>query len=208
MGQHVFDIGDTSVRQSEAHCLAELVMRFRPRKSLELGLALAGSAVAILAARRSAGLSESHLILDPFQDEVERIGLRILAEHKLDRFEWLPRRSEDFLPGTDQRFDFIFMDAAKEIGPVCNNAFYGDRLLNPGGLIVFHDALLYSTSVGVRYLVRERGYEFVTLPNQGWRKRLVRFVRYLPNLGIWYVTKALPHMHGGLVAVRKPVAAI
>jgi len=207
MGNHVFDIGETSVRKSEAHCLAELVRRFRPQRSLELGLALAGSAVAILAARKSAGLREKHLILDPFQDEVERIGLRVLAEHKLDQYEWLPERSEDYLPNIDQRFDFIFMDAAKEIGHVCNNAFYGDRLLNPGGVIAFHDALIFSTSVAVRYLICERGYEFVTLPGQGWTRRAIRTVRYLPKLGIWYVTKALPHMHGGLVAVRKRLAA-
>src|SRR5437763_16703627 len=116
------DINRSSLRRSEALTLAALVYDLKPEKSIEIGLAEAGSCVAISASRRHLQLFAPHVVLDPFQAsltaragliELKRLGLR-------DAIIWYPERSESFLHNQWERgekdFDFEFLDGGDEVG--------------------------------------------------------------------------------------------
>jgi predicted O-methyltransferase YrrM len=204
------DIDRSSLRRDEAVVLTSLVHSLRPEKSLEIGLAEGGSCVAICAARRDCGIPERHIALDPFQEtltggagllELEKLGLR-------NTVEWLPERSENYLHGAVNRgetdLDFAFVDGGHQVGQKLTDAFYLDKLLRPGGVIAFHDALLVSTAAAVYFLVKERRYSIISLPEDNASRRLLRSVKHGLRLGWWYSTRVIPGMCRSLVALRKP----
>jgi predicted O-methyltransferase YrrM len=64
-----FHLAVTSVRESEALVLARLATTFGRDGTLEIGLALGGSAVAIAAAAQSMGYAP-HVVLDPYSSRI------------------------------------------------------------------------------------------------------------------------------------------
>lgn len=203
------DIRTSALRRVEADVLAALVYDLQPAAALEIGLASGGSSIAIAAARASRRLERPHTALDPFQEtlahgiglaELERVGLR-------DRVDWRPEFSENYLNAAlarGDRLDFVFVDGGHDIGQKLTDAFYIAKVLNPGGVVAFHDGLFYSTSVAVRHLVQECGCEVVPLPADEGFKRIVRGFRHVSRLGTWYVSKVVPAMCRSVVALRKP----
>jgi len=204
------DISRSSLRYTEALILAALVRQERPIRSLEIGLADGGSCVAIAAARQELGLREPHVALDPFQEtltggagllELSRLGL-------LEAVHWVPEFSEFHLSAMYQRGDtkvsFVFIDGDHNIGQKVTDAFYADRILTPGGVIVFHDCLLFSTAVAVRFLALEQAYRILTLAKDNALLTLLRSIRYVSNLGLWYCKFVIPKSHRSVVALRKP----
>lgn len=207
--QHAHDLRRTSPSESEALILARLAYSTRPAASLEIGLALAASCIGIVAAREHLKFGTRHVALDPFQEtrsgsvgllEIERAGFK-------DSVSWVPEKSEDYLAAASargERYDFIFIDGAHGVGQVVTDAFLCDRVLNSGGILVFHDGLLFSTLAAVRHLVEECNYSLISLPSDSRIKTSLRKVRYLTRLGTWYAMNVIPKIHGSLVALRKP----
>jgi len=206
------DITRSSLRRSEALALAGLVCNLRPEKSIEIGLAEGGSCVAVSVSRRYLQLSKPHIVLDPFQEclthgagliELKRLGLE-------DAIAWYPERSESFLHNQWERgetdFDFAFVDGGHDVGQKLTDAFYLNKVLRPGGVIAFHDALLFSTASAVYYLVKECGYSIIVLPADGRLYRVLRSVRYAFRLGRWYSLHVIPALCRSLAALRKPIA--
>lgn len=207
--QRVHDLRRTSPSESETVTLARLAYSRRPAASLEIGLALAASCIGIAAVRDHHSFGRKHVALDPFQQtrsgsvgllEIERAGLK-------DSVRWVAEKSEDYLAAAlarGERYDFIFIDGAHGMGQVVTDAFMSNRVLNSGGVLVFHDGLLFSTLTAVKYLVEECHYSLIRLPSDSNIKATLRRVRYLPSLGSWYAMNVIPKMHGSLVALRKP----
>jgi predicted O-methyltransferase YrrM len=205
------DIRRSSLRRNEALALALLVCEVKPEQCLEIGLAEAGSCVVISASRRYCGLATPHIVLDPFQQtltasagllELERLGLA-------QSISWLPERSESFLHNHWKRgqanFDFAFVDGGHDLGQKVTDAFFLNKVIRPGGVVAFHDALLGSTASAVHYLVRECGYSIIRLPADDRLSQALRRIRYLFQLGHWYALNIIPALCRSLVALRKPV---
>jgi len=154
-------------------------------------------------------LPPSHIALDPFQEslssgvgllEIERAGWK-------GHVEWIPAFSESFLlqcRDTGRRFDFIFIDGHHGIGQAVADAFLAHSALEDGGVVAIHDALLFSTMASIRHLVVERQYQILPLPADSQTKRMLRSLKYLPQLGLWYARHVIPHSHASLVALRRP----
>ncbi len=199
----------SSLRLNEALELQRLVTESRACQTLEIGLALGASAVAISEALEQQGTAVRHVVLDPFQSEFGDVGLQELNRLGLrDRVEFLPLFSNDFLYDCSKqgrRFDLIFNDGAHSIGYKVADTFLADQCLNPGGILAFHDAFKFSVTVAVKYLARERGYEIIKLTPDSILKRWLRALKYGALHGSWYGTKAVPCTAGSLVALRKPV---
>lgn len=207
-----FRIDRTSLQLKEALALRQLVVESGATRTLEIGLALGASAIAIADALTERGGGLRHTALDPYQrafgyvgtSEVERLGFK-------ERVEILPVCSEDFLHEASKagrRFDFIFHDGGHTIGQKVADAFYADRCLGLGGIIAFHDAFLQSTAACVKYLVQERAYELISLPPDSAAKRLARSVRYGVMHGRWYGLQVVPRTCRSLVALRKTAQSV
>jgi len=208
INHQIHDLRVTSLSRGEAMLLAQLVITSRPAASLEIGFALGGSAIGIAAARHHLGLPGSHVTLDPYQElrsgsvgllEVDRAGLSAFVT-------WLPEKSENYLSAAsvrEEKYDFIFVDGAHGTGQVVTDAFFCDQVLNPGGIVAFHDGLLFSTMAAIRYLIKECNYAAIDLPADSKVRTAARVLRYAASLGLWYAMSVIPKMHRSLVAVRK-----
>lgn len=202
------DIGLVALARKECDLLARIVVSAKAVETLEVGLAVGSSAVAILAAKRWAGIGGTHTAVDPFQQDFGNIALIEIERSGLScGFSFVPKCSEDYLPwahAQGKRFDFVFVDGAHTIGQKVTDAFLVVRVIRPGGLVAFHDGLLFSTAAAVRYLIRECDYRLVRLRPDSRFKSCARRVRYISALGAWYCQKIIPHMYRSVVLLRAP----
>ncbi len=200
---------DSSLRLDEALELQRLVAESRACHTMEIGLALGASAVAISEALEHHGDEARHLVLDPFQSEFGDVGLAELSRLELrERVEFLPLFSHEFLHDCikqGRRFDLIFNDGAHAIGSKVTDAFLADQCLNPGGILAFHDAFMFSVTAAVKYLAQERGYQIIELVPDSRLKRCLRALKYGARYGWWYGTEVVPCTARSIVALRKPV---
>jgi predicted O-methyltransferase YrrM len=194
-------LGKTSPTIDEVHTLQRLLTENGFRRTLEIGLALGGSAVGIAEVAIA-----PHTVLDPFQHHAGNVGLNELARLGLDnKIEFHAIRSEEFLHDcvlSGRQFDFVFIDGGHSIGQKVTDVFLADKCLAPGGMIVLHDAFLRSSVAAVDYLHREAGYSLVQLPADVRWKRAARLVRYTRRFGMWYAP-VIRAIHRSLVALKK-----
>ncbi|HEV8515232.1 MAG TPA: class I SAM-dependent methyltransferase [Cyclobacteriaceae bacterium] len=201
------DIFFSSLRKVEAETLSSLVKKFKPVSTLEIGLAMGASAVAIAGGKVAIGVTDPHIVLDPFQHtrakdagllEIKRLGLEKAVT-------FYPRYSEDFLNECFQKkqeFDFIFVDGSHTIGQAVTDVFLSDKVLKRNGIIAVHDSLLFSTAASIKYLIRERDYKIVFEKDIDLRS-LVRMVRYPHKLGLGYAWDVIPRIKKSVLALQK-----
>jgi len=206
-----YHLSATSLRQIEAEVLYQLVAKSGAVRTLEIGLALGASAVAIADALNSQSIEHCHVVLDPYQHHFGNVGLLELERLGLkNRVEFHQVSSEDFLHDASKngaRFDLIFNDGSHMMGSKVTSAFLGDRCLRVGGIFAFHDTFLHSTAACVRYLVQECGYEPVSLQPDSIFKRWARSVKYLGVHGPWFAINIIPTTCRSLVALQKTADA-
>ena len=205
--QSEHSIDAVSLRREEVEYLASLVSLYKPVNTLEIGLALASSTVAIMGTKLEYEKSETHIALDPFQElharnaglrEVNRLGLSESLNH-------IPRFSEDYLNEcflAGKKFDFIFIDGKHTIGQAVADAFLSDKVMNRNGIIAIHDSLLFSTAASVKYLLFERGYKMISARRFNV-KTMLRMVKYLSTLGWFYAVNVVPRINTSIIALQK-----
>ena len=198
-------LSSTSLRKDEAIALHNMILKYKPIKTLEIGLALGASALAIASAKIFY-TKNSHIALDPFQDradflgltEIESFGLQNLVDHH-------SAFSEIFLNqayAENSFFDFVFIDGNHTIGQAVTDVFLSDKVLNIGGIIAIHDSMLFSTAASIKYLVLEQGYEVIDQNCRNF-KTVGRQIKYLSKLGIWYSKNIIPKLSNSVVFLRK-----
>ena len=158
------------ITRDEAEMLFELVAGLAPVVTLEVGLGYGFSAMVICEAvgRKVAG--RKHIVIDPHQNTYWKgRGLahlagaghgEILEFHEARSFEILPQ-----LAKAGQQIDFAFIDGWHTFDFVFVDAFFVDKMLRPGGVVVFDDADWPSIRPVLRYMVTNLDYSvFKTLP--------------------------------------------
>ncbi len=129
--------------------LRALMLERRPRRTLEIGLGFGGSALAISATHRELGsaASRQHTILDPFQATdwdntaiaaIERAGLS-------DYVDFRPQYSSiamAMLAAESASFGLIYVDGSHVFEDVFIDAYFGFRMLEEGGIILFDDCAI------------------------------------------------------------------
>lgn len=166
---------ESTVQAEVAACLHGLVRELRPEATLEVGLALGFSAIAICLAHLDRGPRPRHLAIDPaqsggqaFAQGLQREGFRgcgianLRAAGAEAAFEGL-REAESFraLPALfaeGRRFGLIFVDGMHTFDYVLVDCFYADLLLVDGGLLVLDDLWLPAVQHVLSFLLANRSY--------------------------------------------------
>jgi predicted O-methyltransferase YrrM len=202
-------LGSGCPRREECFVLANLYLKEKPQNSLDFGLGEGTACLALTATRKYLGLEGKHITLDPFQFTLAKgIGVNEIKKYQLEDYvDFLEEKSEEFLYDEYQKnkqYQFVFVDGAHDIGHKVVDAFWIDQILSKGGLIVFHDSLFFSTSVAIRYLVEQQGYEILNVNVDPAWKAWGRALRHTPRLGANYCLKYIPNMGKAVTALRKP----
>lgn len=152
------------VLADEAEFLERVVREARPTTTLEVGLAMGCSALAICEA--TTGVPNArHIVIDPRQN-AEPLWGGIGLDH-LQRAGFAPRvrfmelpshRALARLEDEGQRIQFAFIDGFHTFDYAFVDFFLIDRLLDVGGLVAFDDADWPSVRRAVRYVATNRAY--------------------------------------------------
>jgi len=142
--------------------LYRLVRDHAYHNTLEIGLGFGLSALYICQAHQDQG-GGSHTAIDPYEDShyksvgmlnAQRAGLGSFLRHFPARsFEVLPR-----LVDAGERFDLAFVDGQHHLDYALVDFFYIDKLLDPGGLVVFDDLWLPAIRRVVSFVLGNRNY--------------------------------------------------
>ena len=125
------------------------------RNVLEIGMAMGISALVIEAALDARG-GGVHLIIDPYQSTQWRgIGVEHLRRAGFTRWVLVESGSEIALPRLveqSREFDLIFQDGMHTFDHCMLEFHYLDRLLRPGGLLLYDDIDCYHLNRLIRYV--------------------------------------------------------
>jgi cephalosporin hydroxylase len=141
-----FDLGCLSTRQN-LMTIERLMRETSPKNTLEVGLGFGGSAVVFAAMHRKFNPSAhcAHVAIDPFQEAEWDSAARLkLQEAELSDFvEVFEEKSSTVLPrllAEGRQFGMIYIDGSHIFEDVFVDAYFGMRLLESGGYILFDDS--------------------------------------------------------------------
>jgi predicted O-methyltransferase YrrM len=143
-----------------AQLLAGLVMSNKPKTVLEFGLGGGQSTDAILAGLQFNQQMFEYTVVDNWFDwaGIRPIGVTEKYGHLINIVD---SAEKDFVFSTDKKFDFIMSD-----GDHFNTnqwfEYVYETLLNPGGILIYHDVMLHDVPGGFPNL-REIYYKCKTL---------------------------------------------
>jgi predicted O-methyltransferase YrrM len=160
----------SNIDEAEGQFIQDVIRELKPRYSIEIGCAYGVSSLFICEALADVG-AERHIIIDPYQlgsdhegpdSGYEGIGLLNLKRAGLDRivdfhaelsFRCLPRLLEQGV-----KADFAFVDGMHTFDYAFADFFFLDKMLGPGGVVIFDDLCYPSIRKLCRYIVRNLPY--------------------------------------------------
>ncbi|MFF0792599.1 class I SAM-dependent methyltransferase [Streptomyces spiralis] len=159
-----------TVTLPEQYCdqLRDLMVSEGAEKVVEVGLAYAGSALAIAEALATVnGPLPRHVVIDPFQErEYSNAGWDLLCSAGLDSIATLmPTPSSIALPQLlTEGFvaDAAFVDGSHRFHEVFVDLYFLRKIVRPGGLIVIDDAWWPSVHTAAQYY--ERNLRWTVIP--------------------------------------------
>lgn len=182
------------IHRDEVELLARVVAEHDPETSLEVGLGYGFSALTICVSGRRDMSERRHIVMDPHQSgywhgrglaHLEQAGVAAMVEFHEERSYRVLARLE--AGGT--KVDFAFVDGWHTFDYVFADFFLIDKILRPGGLVMFDDADWASIRPVLRFAVTNLGYGVhATLPETGPRASIDA------ELGL----------QGSCIALRKP----
>jgi predicted O-methyltransferase YrrM len=153
----------TGVDQPTAELLYSLVRMARPEIAVEIGTAKGNAAIAIGQALEDNKKGKLYTI-DPVEQELVKIAIR--KSGLKNRIEYIVDYSYNIIPKLRlSKIDFAFIDGDHSYENVSMDFNLVKNLVPKGGMIVFHDALLFD---GPRKVISEikktNNFDVVTLP--------------------------------------------
>jgi predicted O-methyltransferase YrrM len=158
-----------NIPQKEGKFLQKLILEFKPKISLEVGLAFGISSLYICEALTQIG-GERHIVIDPWQNKDDScykgIGLNNLKkagyENLIDFMEMSSHIALPKLESEGVKVDFAFIDGWHTFDYVLMDFFFIDRLLRVGGVVAFDDVPYYGSIQKVcRYIATNRAYTII-----------------------------------------------
>ncbi len=163
---------ENRVPEGDLRIIINTVAAIQPGETLEVGLATASTAIAIMAAKPEG--SSNHIALDPAQtsafhnagvERIEKLGLA-------PRFELIEKSSHIALPTLlierQARFDFVYIDGCHMFDYTLLEWFYSDKMLNIGGVIAFDDCMWPMVHAVASFVETNCNYTFLKPNERTW----------------------------------------
>lgn len=154
----------SSIKTIEAEFLFNFLQEKGITTTLETGFAYAKSASHIIAATKS-----KHIVIDPFQENYNNLGLKNISLLDFDNYlTFYNDYSHNILPHLvleNRQFDFIFIDGDHKFDGEFIDFYYADLILENGGYILMHDTWMRSTRLVMSFIKSNRkDYKYIKTP--------------------------------------------
>ena len=169
--------------------LQDIIASHGYRFSLEIGFAFGTSTLAIgEAVVKNAG---RHLVLDKYQHKVWKgHGVDLISQAGYeDHIEFREEFCYEVLPKLLEEgrvFDFVYIDSTKLFDWLMVDFFFIDKMIEPGGMIVFDDLKFGSIRKLLRYIAQLPHYkvysQFPANEPMELKWRLAGALKYLPGM--------------------------
>ena len=158
--------------------LRDLVVREQAASTVEVGLGLGLSSLAIVEGLLAVGREDArHVTIDPGQDWCDRAGVRTVAESGAETIVTIVEKPSAVALGqlADQqsRFDVAFIDGAHWFDAVLVDLCLARKIVKPGGLLILDDHWMPSVQAVLAFAVTNLGFELEMFDPAGPGKRLV-----------------------------------
>jgi len=170
--------------KNNLHVLAKLICNLKPTDTLEIGLATAASALVIAHGHRlnEDGTIRFHTAIDPYQHELDDVGIVQIERAGLERYFSLIRsQSLVALPellANGRQFDLIYIDGNHLFEHAFIDMFYSMRLLRTGGVVLLDDSTLLDVRKIVNFVRRNFRGRLDELDLTSWREPQASDLRY------------------------------
>lgn len=143
--------------------IERLVRELALTRTLETGMAYGLSTLAISGVHEARGVGW-HIAIDPYQSsDWGGIGVLNLRRAGLgDRVHVIEARSDEALPRLRDegvRIDFALIDGLHLFDATLVDFFHADRMLDMGGVVVFHDTWMPAVAQAAAFVRANRAYE-------------------------------------------------
>jgi predicted O-methyltransferase YrrM len=172
---------------SSESCVAlyNTILKYRPRRCVEIGMSCGLSTLAILTALDEIG-DGGHLIsIDPFQSTKRKgVGIVNVKRSGLEHLHTLMEEPDYFaLPRLfeqDNQFEFSYIDGWHTFDYVMIDFFYLDKMTSEGGVIGFNDCGWRAINKALKFMQTHRRYSEIDVglkPNYRGRNVLYTLAR-------------------------------
>jgi predicted O-methyltransferase YrrM len=170
-GGEAIDAFPEGLPRAHAEAIARLVRELGLTNTLETGMAYGLSTLAICGVHEQRG-EGSHVAIDPYQSRDWRgIGVLNLERAGLSaRARVIEARSDEALPRLRDEglhIDFALIDGLHLFDATLVDFFHADRMLDIGGVVVFHDTWMPAVAQAVAYVRANRAYEAIEPAESG-----------------------------------------
>lgn len=156
--------------------LRRLLLELRPVRTLEIGLACGGSALAFAATHRDLGHlpNRQHVAIDAWQkDGFDDVGRMQLENAGLDGYvdvrESLSSVELSRLAEAGERFGLIYIDGSHRFEDVFVDFYFARMILAPGGYLLFDDSSDPEVSKVIRFIQRNLEVNYEQIPVRHYR---------------------------------------
>jgi predicted O-methyltransferase YrrM len=185
------------VREIEAEFIYYLIKEKNLKKTLEIGFGYGRSAAYIMRATNA-----RHIVVDPFQENYESLGLKNIQNLGLEKNLVFERDfSHNVLPrlhANKETFDFVFIDGNHQFDGVFVDFYYADLLLDRGGYVLFHDTWMRGIQLTASFIKKDRkDYQYVKTPlrNLALFQKIDQDTRYWFHFKEFYTFRSLVSHH-------------
>ena len=168
----------------EGGLLQDWIQEHRPRRLLEIGLAYGLSTLFVCEAVERLGGADAYHVIDPWQrTQWHGAGLHALERAGYgERVRFHEEPSELCLPrllAEGERLDFALVDGWHSFDQVMMEVYFLNRMLEPGGLLVFDDVHLPALQRVLAFLATVPAYRPLAVPEARRRTRAARVRRLM-----------------------------
>jgi predicted O-methyltransferase YrrM len=186
-------------KRGQCEFLQKMVKEAKPEQSLEIGLAYGISTLAILDELKNSGNPYRHIVIDPFQDSWQNIGLLNIERAGFSDHVTFERKfSDQVIPKLyyeNYRIQFAYIDSTKVLDILMTDVYFITKILNVNGLLVLDDCGFPGIRILVRFLSQHPSYRIFGTYDKDNPSKKVQALKSLYQSGLKLIpfkNKTLP----------------
>jgi len=194
----LFAHGDESFRGSvvtpqEGEFLRRLASGADIRNTVEVGFAN-GISTLYICSGTAAKPNARHTAIDPGQRTVFKgNGIANVKRAGFDFLRLIEEPSEVALPRLLQEgeiFDLAFIDGWHTADQTMLDFYYVDRIVRPGGIVIFDDATMPSVNKVLHYIAKIPNYKLIgSAGKRGTKRRIINYAKAVASVPCWPLKK-------------------